>query len=84
MGVLPCELLPGETPATLGLTGRERFTIRGLAAGLRPKQLLDVKAERADGTTVAFRVRSRIDNPTDVEYLRHGGVLQMVVRQLLA
>ncbi len=84
MGILPCELLPGETPATLGLTGRERFTIRGLAAGVRPKQLLDVEAERAAGTKVAFRVRSRIDNPTDVEYLRHGGVLQMVVRQLLA
>ena len=84
MGVLPCELLPGETPATLGLSGRERFTIRGLATGVRPKQLLDVEAERDDGTKVAFRVRSRIDNPTDVEYLRHGGVLQMVVRQLLA
>ncbi|MDO8562993.1 MAG: aconitate hydratase AcnA [Candidatus Limnocylindria bacterium] len=85
MGVLPCELLPGETPATLGLSGRERFAIRGLAAtGVRPKQLLDVEAERTDGTKVTFRVRSRIDNPTDVEYLRHGGVLQMVVRQLLA
>ena len=84
MGVLPCELLPGETPASLGLSGRERFTIRGLAAGLRPKQLLDVEAERDDGTRVAFRVRSRADNAIDVDYLRHGGVLQMVLRQLLA
>ncbi|MSQ37860.1 MAG: aconitate hydratase AcnA [Chloroflexi bacterium] len=84
MGVLPCEFLPGVSSTSLGLTGRESFTIRGLSAGLAPKQLLSVEAKRADGTVVAFHVRSRIDNATDVAYLRHGGVLQMVVRTLLA
>ena len=84
LGVLPCEFLPGVSAASLGLSGRETFPIRGLSAGLAPKQLLSVEATRADGTVVAFKVRSRIDNATDVEYLRHGGVLQMVVRTLLA
>ena len=84
VGVLPCQFLPGETPASLGLTGRESFTIRGLAAGLAPKQLLTVEARRDDGAVVTFKVRARVDNATDLDYLRHGGVLQMVVRQLLA
>lgn len=83
LGVLPCEFLAGASAASLGLSGRETFTIRGLSTGLAPKQLLSVEATRADGTVVAFNVRSRIDNATDVEYLRHGGVLQMVTRALL-
>ncbi|MBM4420238.1 MAG: hypothetical protein FJ034_01345, partial [Chloroflexi bacterium] len=83
MGVIPLEFQPGESAKTLGLTGDESYSIAGLSAGVQPKQTLKVRAEKPDGTVVEFTVRSRIDNATDVEYVRHGGVLPMVVRQLL-
>jgi len=82
MGVLPLEFTGGQGRQSLGLTGEETFTIRGLEAGLRPRQQLEVEA-RADGSPKRFRVVARLDNDTDVEYLRQGGVLQTVLRQLM-
>jgi aconitate hydratase len=79
MGVLPLQFV-GEPPP---LSGEEAFTIRGLAAGLRPRQELQVEARSDDGQTRTFGVLARLDNQTDVEYLRHGGVLNMVLRQLM-
>jgi aconitate hydratase len=84
MGILPLEFLPGESLRSLGLTGTEAFTIRGLAAGLRPGQRIEVDAAGEAGTSKRFTVVCRLDNQTDVEYLRHGGVLPMVLRQLMA
>jgi aconitate hydratase len=84
MGILPVEFLPGESLRSLGLTGTEAFTIRGLAAGLRPGQRIEVDAAGEAGTSKRFTVVCRLDNQTDVEYLRHGGVLPMVLRQLMA
>jgi aconitate hydratase len=83
MGVLPLQFVPGTSRESLGLTGRERFTIRGLQAGLTPGQILEVEAQ-GDGKPQRFRVHARLDNETDVEYLRHGGILPMVLRHLMA
>ena len=84
MGVLPLQFQDGESLKGLGLTGTETFTIRGLAAGLKPGQRVDVEAKADDGSSRRFTAVCRLDNQTDVEYLRHGGVLPMVLRQLMA
>ena len=82
MGLLPLQFLPGDSAASLGLTGEELLAIDGvagaLAAGERP-QVATVTADRC-----VFEVRVRIDTPMEVEYYRHGGILQYVLRQLLA
>jgi len=84
MGILPLEFQPGESLRSLGLTGTEAFTIRGLGSGLEPGQQVEVEATGEDGASRRFTVISRLDNATDVEYLRHGGVLPFVLRQLMA
>ncbi len=83
MGILPLQFAKGESAASLGLTGEESFTIRGLAK-LAPRATLDVEAKRASGELVRFKVLARVDDPVDVDYLRHGGVLPLVFRELLA
>jgi aconitate hydratase len=82
MGVLPLQYKPGETAATLGLTGRETFEITGLEAGLRPHQWVTATARRDDGTTRRFEAIARLDGPIDVEYYRSGGILPAVLRRL--
>jgi aconitate hydratase len=82
MGILPLQFLPGDSAASLGLTGRETFSIRGITDGLRPHQELAVVARDDDGRETSFRVRSRLDGEIDVIYLRNGGVLQTVLRRL--
>jgi aconitate hydratase len=83
MGVLPLQFLPGENPASLGLTGRETFSISGIADGLVPKERLAVTATREDGTTAEFEVITRIDSPVEIDYYRNGGILQTVLRRLM-
>jgi aconitate hydratase len=83
MGILPLQFLPGESAETLGLTGQEVFDVLGIADGLEPGELLGVRATRPDGSTVEFQVIARVDSPTEVEYYRHGGILQYVLRRLL-
>ncbi len=83
MGILPLQYQPGQNAASLGLTGDETFTIRGLAK-LAPKAVLDVEAMRSGGAVVRFKAIARVDDPVDLDYMRHGGVLQLVFRQLLA
>jgi aconitate hydratase len=77
MGVLPLQFADGESAASLGLTGRETFAIEGLDGGRASEVIV-----RADERT--FRARVRIDTPKEVEYFRHGGILQFVLRELLA
>ena len=84
MGVLPLQYLEGESAASLGLTGRERFTISDIAEGIAPRQHVAIDARREDGTTITFDTLARIDSDADVEYLRHGGILPMVLRRMLA
>jgi aconitate hydratase len=83
MGVLPLEFSQGETMASLGLTGRETFTIRGLER-LAPRARLTVEATSEDGKKTSFQVLARVDDPTDVEYVRQGGILQQVLRERIA
>ena len=81
MGVLPLQYRPGESAATLGLTGREVFEITGIEemnSGPVPREV----TVRADGTE--FRAVVRIDTPGEAEYYRHGGIMQYVLRSLLA
>ncbi len=82
MGVLALQFMPGQNRETLGLSGREVYSISGLEAGLKPRQVLKVRADE-NGKTKEFDVLARIDTPEDVEYIRHGGVLPYVLRQLL-
>jgi aconitate hydratase len=83
MGILPLQFRPGETPTTLGLTGEESFTIRGLGT-LAPKAVLDVEARAANGGVTRFKVIARVDDPIDLDYMKNGGVLPFVFRELLA
>ena len=82
MGILPLQYLPGESAATLGLTGRERFTIRGVAEGLRPRQEMTVSVQDERGRERTFRALARLDGEIDVTYYRNGGLLQTVLRRL--
>jgi aconitate hydratase len=83
MGVLPLQFLPGENLATLGLTGWETFSIEGIADGIAPRERVTIRAVRPDGLTVTFEAIVRIDNHVEVEYYRHGGILPMVLRQMI-
>jgi aconitate hydratase len=76
MGILPLQFADGESPETLGLTGREEFAIEGVENG----EAREVTV-RADGRE--FRARVRLDTPRERDYLRHGGILPYVLRRLL-
>jgi aconitate hydratase len=84
MGILPLQFNEGETAASLGLTGTETLSVRGLAGGITPGQEATVDAVRADGSRTAFAVVVRIDGPAEVDIFRDGGILQLVLRQMLA
>ncbi len=81
MGVLPCTYRAGETAASLGLDGTETFDIE-VPAALKPRQELTVKATKPDGSAKTFQVLCRVDTPGEVEYMRHGGILQCVLRKM--
>ncbi|MGA3037869.1 MAG: aconitate hydratase AcnA [Vulcanimicrobiaceae bacterium] len=83
MGILPLEYTGGATRDSLGLTGEESFTIRGLAT-IEPRQTIEVEAKSPDGKTTTFDARVRIDTPDEMQYYRHGGILQYVLRQIAA
>ena len=82
MGILPLQYLPGESASSLGLTGRESFTIRGVAEGLQPHQEMIVEVRAEDGSERQFRAIARLDGEIDVRYFGNGGVLQTVLRRL--
>jgi aconitate hydratase len=85
MGVLPLELLPGDTAEVLGLTGHEVYDVLGVeeavAAG-RTGFEATVRGETPEGGEISFRVKARLDTPEELEYFRHGGILHYVLRQL--
>ena len=85
MGVLALQFLPGQGAVTLGLTGRERYTIAGLGEGLAPRARLTVvaTADGADGgRETRFVVECRLDGAIEVEYYRQGGILPAVLRRI--
>ena len=83
MGVLPLQFKPGESAASLGLTGFETYDILGLGNDMQPGQTFTVRATDADGNVKEFEVISRIDTPVEVEYYRNGGILHTVLRRML-
>ncbi|WP_159888265.1 aconitate hydratase AcnA [Paenibacillus puerhi] len=84
MGVLPLQFAEGQGWSTLGITGRETFDITGLSNDVQPGQKVTVTATREDGSTFSFETLVRLDSFVDVDYYRNGGILQTVLRQIMA
>ncbi len=83
MGVLPLEFTKGTSWESLGLTGEETYEIQGLDETLKPSGTVTVVATSSGGASKEFTCRVRIDTPVELEYYRHGGILQTVLRKLL-
>jgi aconitate hydratase A / 2-methylisocitrate dehydratase len=84
MGVLPLQFQPGVTGSSLGLTGKERYEINGIAQSLKPGGLITVRAlGDADAAPIEFQAIARIDTPEELVAFRHGGILPYVLRQLV-
>ena len=83
MGVLPLQFKEGENRESLGLTGHEVFSVSGIADGLEAGKELSVTAKSDDGDTKDFKVVARIDTLNELDYYKHGGILQYVLRALL-
>lgn len=83
MGVLPLEFMPGESVDALGLTGHEFYNVLCLNDDLEPGAIATVRADKEDGAAVEFNVRVRIDTQIEIEYYRNGGILHMVLRQMI-
>jgi aconitate hydratase len=83
MGVLPLQFKDGESAASLGLTGFETFDIEGIAAGIKPGMLVNVRVRDDAGKENKFQAVARIDTPYEIHYYQHGGILQYVLRQLI-
>jgi aconitate hydratase len=81
MGVLPLQFKEGQNRHSLGLTGDDSFTIKGVA-NLQPRQDVEVEVTRKDGTKLTFTALCRIDTANEVEYFNNGGILQYVLRNL--
>ena len=82
MGVIPFEFTGGDTRKTLGLTGDEVVTIEGLEGDIKPLSLVPCTIEYKDGTTKTIQLKARIDTEVEIEYLKNGGVLHYVLRNL--
>jgi aconitate hydratase len=83
MGVLPLQFRDGESAATFGLTGEEKYTITGISS-IQPRQDVEVKVVRDSGEEFSFTARCRIDTFNELEYFRSGGILHYVLRRLAA
>lgn len=81
MGIVPFEFPTGQNAESLGLDGTETFDF-ALDDSLTPAQEVQVTATKSDGSVVAFAALARVDTPIEVDYLRHGGILHMVLRQM--
>jgi len=84
MGILPLEYPQGKDRSALGLSGEETIAITGIAGGITPRMTVKVNATGADGKVTTFDALVRIDTPDEAEYYRHGGILQYVLRQIVA
>jgi len=82
MGVLPLQFAQGESAKSLELTGEEKFDILGLAS-IKPSETVTVQYQDKAGSKKTFKARCRIDTPNELEYFKHGGILQYVLRQML-
>ena len=84
MGVLPLQFAEGQNAESLKLDGTEAFDLTGLDGEVRPRQQVMLNIKRADGSTEEVPLTLRIDTPIEIEYYKGGGILQYVLRQLLA
>ncbi|MFM9328275.1 aconitate hydratase AcnA [Paenibacillus mesotrionivorans] len=84
MGVLPLQFVEGADWKSLGITGTEAFSVSGLSDDIQPGQQVTVTAVRTDGSSFTFPAAVRLDSLVDVDYYRNGGILQTVLRQLMA
>ena len=84
MGVLPLQFQSGQSAASIGLTGREVYTIDGIAEGLKPGATIPLHAGDGNGRSIEFSVIARIDTPEELVAFKHGGILPYVLRQLVA
>jgi aconitate hydratase A / 2-methylisocitrate dehydratase len=82
MGVLPLQFQPGASTAALGITGRERFDLVGIAAGLAPGSFVTIRATDKAAAPIEFQAVARIDTPEELVAFRNGGILPYVLRQL--
>lgn len=83
MGVLPLQFRDGESAESLGLTGREKYTIAGVA-DIKPRQDVEVRVIPDEGDEFTFTARCRIDTYNELEYFKSGGILHYVLRRLAA
>jgi aconitate hydratase len=83
MGVLPLQFKDGVSRQSLGLDGSERFDIVGVATGLKPRLDLCCRIHRANGSVETVPLLCRIDTLDELEYFRHGGILQYVLRSMM-
>lgn len=83
LGVLPLQYKDGETAESLGLTGKEFFSITGIANDIKPLKEIQISARGENGTEINFSVIARLDSLIEIEYYRNGGILQYVLRQFL-
>ncbi len=84
MGILPLQFKEGMSRLTLQLDGTEVFDLAGLKEGIKPRMDLPMKITRSDGTSETVNLLCRVDTLDEVEYYRHGGILQYVLRSLMA
>lgn len=84
MGVLPLQFVPGENPASIGLTGNETYSFTGVKEAVETGARVKVKAVAEDGSVIEFEAVPRVDTPVEADYFRNGGILPFVLRQLAA
>ena len=84
MGIVPLQFITGESAASLGLDGTETYAIRGFGGEIVPGQQVTVEASGADGAVTTFVATVRVDGAAEVAYMRAGGVLNLVLTQMLS
>ncbi len=84
MGVLPMQFVDGQNQDSLGLSGDEIYDITGIDSDLTPGKLVDVTATKPDGSKTEFKAQLRLDSSVDIEYYKHGGILNYVLRNFLS
>jgi len=83
MGILPLQYIEGQSADSIGLSGNETYSIAGISDGLYPMKNIQVTVTREVGSPIRFEVIARLDSEIEIEYYRHGGILQYVLRQFL-